>query len=223
MKDMEQLIYIRRSNVLVYFYNVGRLLGEKKLSEYARQLGFGSRINIELPNADGLVPDSKWKLEKYHDSWYGGETIMFAIGQSYLLVTPLQILRLVAAIAADGCLFKPTVLLEEAEKQLSQQKIDANADTFRAIKQGMLQVVQSKKGTGQLAKVNFAKLAAKTGTAQAPPGESHAWFGGFFPYEDPKIAIVVFVERGQSGGIAGSRIAKQVVRIWNELYGPAVS
>ena len=206
----------------VYFYNVGRLLGEKNLARYARELGFGSSVPFELPAASGLVPDSEWKQIRYHDPWYLGETISFAIGQSYLLVSPMQILRLVSAIASDGKILRPTIVKEEPPANRIERRMSTQPDTFRTLRQGMLQVVASDRGTGQLARVNFAKLAAKTGTAQAPPGDAHAWIGGFFPYDDPKIAFVVFVERGKSGGITAAQIAKRVVNIYHELYVPAI-
>lgn len=206
----------------VYFYNTGRLLGEKRLAEYARKLGFGSRPEWKFPVASGLVPDAEWKQLKFHDAWYPGDTVTFAIGQGYLLVTPLQILRLVGAIATDGAILEPKLVREEKEIR-EPKKITVSKETFRALRQGMLRVVNSDRGTGQLARVDFMKLAAKTGTAQAPPGASHAWFSGFFPYEQPKIALVVFVERGQSGGITAAKIAKEIVQIWNSLYGPKVS
>lgn len=207
----------------VYFYNVGRLLGEKKLAEYARKLGFGSPLAFELPTADGLVPDGDWKKNRHGEQWYPGETITFAIGQSYLLVSPLQILRLVSAIATDGRIFQPKLVQDESMFSRDEKKVPVRPETFRAIRQGMLQAVASDRGTAQLARLNFAKLAAKTGTAQAPPGEAHAWFGGFFPYEEPKIALVVFVERGKSGGITAAQIAKKIAHITHDLYGPALS
>ncbi|MBI4395225.1 MAG: penicillin-binding protein 2, partial [Candidatus Omnitrophica bacterium] len=74
----------------VYFYNAGRLLGEKRIAEYAKKLGFGSSVALELPTAGGLVPNAEWKRNIYKDRWYEGETITLAIGQSYLLVSPLQ-------------------------------------------------------------------------------------------------------------------------------------
>jgi len=206
----------------VYFYNVGRLLGEKKLAEYARKLGFGSSIPLELPTAGGLVPDAEWKSSTYKDNWYPGDTITFAIGQSYLLVSPLQILRLVAAVATDGKITEPVLILDPTKTRKANHKISIQSDTFKTLRQGMLQVVNSDRGTGQLARIGFTKLAAKTGTAQAPPGDAHAWFGGFFPYDDPKIGFVVFVERGKSGGFTAAQIAKKAAYIWNDLYGTQV-
>lgn len=209
----------------VYFYNTGRLLGEKKLSEYARKLGFGASPVFELPAASGLVPSADWKKERYHDNWYQGETVTFAIGQSYLLVSPFQILRLVAAIATNGQMFQPKLIKSSdgnLETEKNKQKIEIREETFRTLRQGMLQAVSSDRGTGQLARVNFAKLAGKSGTAQAPPGDAHAWFSGFFPYEDPKFAFVVFVERGKSGGITAAQIAKRIVYFCKDIYGSAV-
>ncbi len=207
----------------VYFYNVGRLLGEKRLADYAKKLGFGSEVPFELPTADGLVPDAEWKKNIRHDKWYPGETVTLAIGQSYLLVSPLQILRLVAAVATDGRVFQPKLVTDDFVSIKSEKKFSVRTETFKALRQGMLQVVASDKGTGQLARLSFTKLAAKTGTAQAPPGEAHAWFGGFFPYDDPEIAMVVFVERGKSGGITSGQIAKKVAHIYHDLYSPQVS
>ncbi len=208
----------------VYFYNVGRLLGEKRLAEYARKLGFGSTIPLEVPTAGGLVPDAEWKSKIHKDKWYPGDTITFAIGQSYLLVSPLQILRLVSAVATDGKILDAKLVLDPPDKKQTQHSsIAVKTETFKTLRQGMLQVVSSDRGTGQLARVGFAKLAAKSGTAQAPPGEPHAWFGGFFPYDDPQIGFVVFVERGKSGGFTGGQIAKKAAYIWNDLYGTPVS
>lgn len=207
----------------VYFFNVGRLLGEKRLSEYVKKLGFGSPVALELPTAGGLVPDAEWKKKIHRDSWYPGDTITLAIGQSYLLVSPLQILRLVALVASEGKRFDPFIVLEEDLRGKHETHFSIRSETFETLRRGMLQVVQSNRGTGQLARVNFAKLAAKTGTAQAPPGEAHAWFGGFFPYENPEVAFVVFVERGKSGGITAGQIAKRVAHIYHELYSPQIS
>ncbi len=202
----------------VYFYNVGHLVGEKNLDKYARMLGLGEPLPIEIPSSDGLIPSSEWKKNKFSDVWYQGETISFAIGQGYVLVTPLQILRLVSIIAKDGEVPVPTLLKVDPDTQVPLYTTHAHKESFKLIKQGMLQVVESKYGTGQLARLDFMKVAAKTGTAQAPPFPPHAWFASFFPYEDPQYALVVFVEHGGSGGLVAANIAKQVLSSWRALY-----
>ncbi len=125
-------------------------------------------------------------------------------------------------MATDGKVTEPALILDPTKIRETNHKISFRSDTFKTLRQGMLQVVNSDRGTGQLARIGFTKLAAKTGTAQAPPGEAHAWFGGFFPYEDPKIGFVVFVERGKSGGFTAAQIAKKAAYIWNDLYGTQV-
>jgi penicillin-binding protein 2 len=204
----------------VYFYNVGARLSPDAIAHYARELGLGVPPALELTHVTpGLVPDTQWKSAKLHQKWYQGETLSFAIGQSYLLTSPLQILRMVSIIAKNGEWVEPRLVVSREENLQAPaipKKIAIHEENIKVIKRGMLQVVQSHFGTGQLAKVDFAKLAAKTGTAQVPPSMSHAWMTGFFPYEDPQIAFVVFVEHGGSGGIAAGHIVKDMLQIWKE-------
>lgn len=208
----------------VYFYNVGRLVGPDLLAETARKLGFGQTFQIELTHlAPGLVPDSVWKKDHFRQPWYPGETLSYAVGQGYLLVSPLQILRLAAMIAKDGEWIEPKLVREPASSWESPvKKIAIHEKNLKIIRQGMLKVVNSDYGTGQLARIDFDQLAGKTGTAQAPPHEPHAWMTGFFPYRDPQIAFVVMIEHGGSGGINAARIVKRAIKIWRELYAPPV-
>ena len=206
----------------VYFYNVGRLVGADTIARTARELGLGQSLQLELTNlAPGLVPDSIWKKEHFKEPWYPGETLSFAVGQSYLLVTPIQIMRLAAMIAKDGEWVEPRLVRELREDSPPPKKrIAIHPENLKVIRQGMLKVVQSDYGTGQLARVDFDLLAGKTGTAQAPPKEPHAWMTGFFPYNNPQIAFVCVIEHGGSGGINAARIVKRAIKIWREIYGP---
>jgi len=207
----------------VYFYNLGKLLTADEIAHYARELGLGKEMEIETTNiSPGLVPDSAWKKSHFKEKWYQGETLSFAIGQSYLLTSPLQILRLVATIASGGRSIEPR-LLRDPSIPPDTSRVAITKAHIEIVKKGMLQVVQSDYGTGQLARLDFGTMAAKTGTAQAPPLNSHAWMTGFFPYEDPEIAFVVFVEHGGSGGIAAAGIVKGTFEIWKEMYGPKVA
>lgn len=209
----------------VYFYNVGKLVGPDLLAETARKLGFGQTFQMELTHlAPGLVPDSVWKKEHFKEPWYPGETLSFAVGQSFLLVSPLQVLRLAAMIAKDGEWVEPKLV---RDKDLSsgaplKKRIAIQEKNLKVIRQGMLKVVESDYGTGQLARVDFDQLAGKTGTAQAPPRQPHAWMTGFFPYRDPQIAFVALLEHGGSGGVNAARVVKRALKIWKELYAPLV-
>ncbi len=207
----------------VYFYNLGKLVGPDAIAQAARKLGLGEPLQVELTNlAPGLVPDSVWKKERYKEKWYAGETLSFAVGQSYLTVTPLQVLRLAALIAKNGEWVEPKILKKAGtHKTFQHPRVAIQEKNLQAIRQGMLKVVQSNYGTGQLARVDFDQLAGKTGTAQAPPKQPHAWMTGFFPYNDPQIAFVIIIEHGGSGGINAARIVKRAVKIWKELYVPS--
>jgi len=206
----------------VYFYNVGKLVGPDALARMARELGFGQTLQLELTNlAPGLVPDSVWKREKLKQPWWPGETLSFAVGQSYLLVSPLQVLRLAAMIAKNGEWVEPRLLHDpNAPLNSEGRRIAVREKNLQVIRQGMLKVVESNYGTGQFARVDFDQLAGKTGTAQAPPKQPHAWMTGFFPYRDPQLAFVIVLEHGGSGGIDAARLIKRALRIWRELYVP---
>ncbi len=203
----------------VYFYQVGKLVGPEALAATARDLGFGQTFKLELSNmVPGLVPDAAWKKTKYKEPWWPGETLSYAVGQGFLLVTPLQVLRLTSIIAKNGEWVEPKLVRDPAApEETEKKKIAIHEENLRAIRQGMLKVVASDYGTGQLARVDFDQLAGKTGTAQAPPRDPHAWMTGFFPYNDPQIAFVVLVEHGGSGGITAARIVRRAIRIWKEL------
>ncbi len=209
----------------VYFYNVGSRISPEDIGHYARELGLGAPLGLEVTGINqGLVPDQAWKRQKLHDKWYQGETLSFAIGQSYLLTSPMQILRMVSIVAKNGDYVEPTLLNAGERERAHHGRVSIREENFKVIKKGMLQVVQSDYGTGQLARVDFAKLAAKTGTAQVPPKVAHGWMTGFFPYEDPQISFVVFVEHGGSGGIGAGTVVKAMLNLWKNQYGlPAQS
>ncbi len=204
----------------VYFYNLGARLTPDEISRYAHELGLGEAMELETTNiAPGLVPDTAWKKQKFKDKWYQGETLSFAIGQSYLLASPLQVLRLVSIIANEGKRVEPHLVEHpDGENLLAPGKIAIREENLKVIKRAMLQVVQSNYGTGQLARVDFDKMAAKTGTAQNPPKQAHSWMTGFFPYKNPEIAFVVFVEHGGSGGITSAKIVKEMIQLWSGLH-----
>lgn len=196
----------------VYFYNIARKVGVEKLAYYARMLGYGSSFDLETGSVNpGLIPDPEWKKEKLKEKWYEGETLNVGIGQGFVQANPLQVLKATAFIAKEGEWVEPHLIQRVQDPAARKPRLAAKKEHFRALKKGMFQVVHSPYGTGQLTKVEFAKMAAKTGTAQDPPREPHSWMTGFLPYKDPKIAFVVFVENGGSGGITAGKILKEVL------------
>jgi penicillin-binding protein 2 len=189
-----------------------------EIAHYAHALGLGEPLKIEISRvAPGLIPDSAWKKERFNQPWYQGETLNMAIGQGYMLVTPFEILRLTSIIAKNGKVVEPHLIERDPVAMIETPRVAIQEQNLDVIKRAMLQVVESDYGTGQLARVDFDKLAGKTGTAQAPPLKAHSWMTGFFPYKNPRLAFVVFVERGGSGGITAARLVKQMLEAWKGL------
>jgi penicillin-binding protein 2 len=208
----------------VYFFNVAKRLTPDEIAHYAHELGLGEPLRLEISRmAPGLIPDSAWKKTRFNQPWYQGETLNMAIGQGYMLVTPFEILRLTSIIAKNGQVVEPHLVVQDRAMIPEAPRVAIREENLDVIKRAMLQVVESDYGTGQLARVDFEKLAGKTGTAQAPPLKSHSWMTGFFPYKDPKIAFVVFVEHGGSGGVTGAKLVKQMLETWRDLHASPVA
>lgn len=213
----------------VMFWLLGQRLGPEALSDYARQLGFGQRTGVDLPQeVDGVVPDRAYKERVWKESWYPGDTLNMAIGQGFVLVTPIQVARAFAAVANGGVLLKPQVaraVLAPDGRVLHtfppvvQGRVGLSESTLQALRQALEAVVE--RGTGQAARVDGLRVAGKTGSAETPRGRPHAWFAGYAPAQDPRIVVVVLVEHGYRGGLSAAPIAKAVLSRWWE--GPRVA
>jgi penicillin-binding protein 2 len=216
-------------------------LGSERLAGYARQFGLGEPTGIELlGEGGGRVPTAKWLAETLDEYWGTGQTYIMGIGQGFSLATPLQMANVVAAVANGGTLYKPHLVeevvdaagevLERPGGTLRQLAIDpAN---LALVRQGMLGAVQS--GTARSAWTHLpsqVKIAGKTGTAEFCDYSAelkdcrrdkdgnlltHAWFASFAPYENPEIALIVFIDgSGLNSVIQGSQIAAPVAA---EIY-----
>ena len=202
-----------------FFYQVGRSMGEKPLQEWMRKYGLGEKTGIELGFEEdvGLVPDEEWKREVLDEPWYLGDTINASIGQGNVLATPLQIAVMFAAVANGGDRVTPHFVMDENEQPDEwKESIGMDPKTIKVLQEGLRQVVSN--GTGGA--VNDPKLpaiAGKSGTAEAPPGENHTWFGAYGPYENPEIVVVAFGEH--SGGGGGSFAAPMVKQVLDQYFG----
>ncbi|GAB4223537.1 MAG: penicillin-binding protein 2 [Acidobacteriota bacterium] len=204
----------------VFFYEVGDRLGIERIADWARRFGLGTKNGIGLPaEASGLVPSDEWKRRTRGEPWYPGETISVAIGQGPLLVTPLQMAVVAAAIANGGQRVHPHLLPGAGAPG---EPVGLDQAALEHIRRGMRDVVESDRGTARRARVRGIEVAGKTGTAQVvrlgeknDPGD-HAWFIGFAPVADPGIAFAVLVEHGGHGGSAAAPIAARVVTRWLE-------
>jgi penicillin-binding protein 2 len=222
----------------VYFYRMGQRLGIEVIAKYAKRLGLGQSTGIELGDEkQGLIPSKAWKLRRWHVPWQDGETLSVAVGQSFTLITPIQIARFVSALFNGGTLYKPqaTLRIERNGKQdLFEFKSEAAAtwdlakENMELVKKGLYGVVNEPHGTGWRARLKNIPVAGKTGTSQVislPKDREtaqerdipykfrdHAWFVAVAPFEDPQIAVAIVVEHGGKGGAVAAPIAKALLQ-----------
>jgi penicillin-binding protein 2 len=222
----------------IYFYTMGQRLGVEKIAYYAKKFGLGKATGIGLGNEkEGLIPTSEWKLKKWGTPWQTGETVCMAIGQSFVLVTPIQMAVFIAALFNGGNLYEPKVTLfaekpgsgefQDFEPKLTGN-IEIKAEHMELIKDALIGVVNESGGTGFRARLKGITVAGKTGTAQVvsinkdsdkstevPESlRDHAWFVAVAPAREPKIAVTVVIEHGGHGGSAAAPIAREIIRVY---------
>lgn len=198
----------------VYFWRIGLLLGVDLIAEYAEKFGIGSLTGIDLPSeVSGNLPSRAWKKKHLKEDWYKGETLNYAVGQGYLLCTPLQIARVVSVFANKGFQVKPYIVQKIGDVKLEtsdKEDLGFSSDALESVREGMKKVVNDRRGTGLKARQNDVIVSGKTGTAQTSRGKSHGWFGGFAPYDHAKLVVVVFDEYGGKGGYYAAETAGEV-------------
>jgi penicillin-binding protein 2 len=230
----------------IYFYLVGgglldhfEGLGVEQLGAYARDFGYGAPTGIDVPTeAAGLVPNAKWKRVNYGEQWTTGDTYNMAIGQGGVLATPLQVLNVTAAVANGGTLYRPQLVrqVRDAENNLVRdfqpqviRHVPVSEENLELVRQGMRAAVT--RGTAEWLQVGEGlEVAAKTGTAEFCDSypdcldddgniiTTHAWFTSFAPYDDPEIAVVVFVYGGGEGAVTAMPIAAEILNYYFQLY-----
>ncbi len=220
-----------RESVDVYFYKFGLKISIEKLSKTLREVGFGEKTGVDLPNEFvGIVPDNLWKLKRFNQDWHVGDTLITAIGQGSFLVTPLQVLAYTGLIAT-GKLATPHFAINN-QQPLKDPLNSFQKKKLQALRVGMYEVCNHKDGTAyHSTRGSKVTLACKTGTAQVVEiaqniinrmkekdmeyfHRSHAWITAFLPYEKPKYAITILVEHGEGG----SKLGGLLVKMSNKLY-----
>ncbi len=191
----------------VYFYNAALKTSGGVMLFWAQQLGFGKTTGIDLPHEKaGGLPSPRT----------GGDLANFAIGQGGIQVTPLQIARMMAAIANGGKLVQPHLSKDGGAAQRAR-KLPISVANLRVIREGLNAVVEGADGTAKQARVPGLSVAGKTGTAQTGrEGVHHAWFACFAPFENPKVVLAVVVENTSGGG--GDTAAPIAGEILHEMY-----
>jgi len=200
----------------VYFYHVGLILGAQLIYDYALKFGFGRPTGIDLPyESAGLVPNPLWKRIHKLQKWFEGDTANLTIGQGYLLVTPMQMARMMALFVNGGFLVPPHIVksIEGVPISFPVQKaikISLKKDYLNFIRQALRRVISEPDGTAHILADLPVEIAGKTGSAQVSGGSPHGWFVGFFPFKNPKFTICVLLEHAGSG-YAAALLTKQII------------
>ena len=212
----------------VFFYNLSIKVGIDRIAEVAKDFGLGQTYNVKLLNQkEGIIPNKKWKKNTYKESWYGGETLNAAIGQGYVLTSPLQLAIMTARIASGGKKIDPSIL--KISKKTSFNNMNKYTESLKIIKEAMFKVVNESKGTAINSKASNFNFSGKTGTSQVKKitmeeresdnfrkkeiewkNRDHALFVGYMPSEKPRYSLSVVIEHGGSGASTAAPIARDV-------------
>lgn len=225
----------------VYFYTAARRLGPEPIVKWARKFGFGQPTGIDLPgerSGNLPTPPAMRPIQLVSSDerrrpapWYGGDTLGLSIGQSRLSVTPMQIVRMMSAVANGGLLVTPHVVDNSGPALIGKDDLargenrdpvrigDLSEATLKRVREGLKRVVHHPRGTGyKRVRLKEITIAGKTGTAEVGGGkDDHAWFAGYVPAENPRYAFVVVLEHAGSGGQEAGPVAKELVELMLEL------
>jgi penicillin-binding protein 2 len=196
------------------FYEIGLKLDQLDpglLPTFARTFGLGKPTGIGgVSEVSGTVPDPSWKQQEIGEAWTSGDSVNLAIGQGYLLATPLQMANVYAALARGGPLLAPKIAQDQ--DQLSLGSLNLSASTLAAIADGMRRVTTTPQGTAYYAfKDEKLPIAAKTGSAENENPDAHAWFVGYLPPDKPTLLVLVMIEGGQHGGTVAAPVARALI------------
>ena len=213
----------------IYSYELGFGMDNNDpmfLPNMARAFGLGEQSGLDSAESAGLVPDPNWKVAQLGENWSPGDAVNMAIGQGFVLATPLQIANMTAAVANGGTLYRPS-LIERVEGSLSTpeetpaplvlKQLPLSAEHLQAIQRALYDVTSSPIGTATDKMAGLAiTTAGKTGTAQTG-GEStlpHSWFTGYAPFEQPEIAITVMIENVGEGSAVAAPIFRRIIELY---------
>jgi penicillin-binding protein 2 len=223
----------------IFFYAIGggwpdrniKGLGIDRMDTYLHKFGLGNPTSIDIPGErSGLVPSPGWKQKNQNEKWFIGDTYNTAIGQGYTLVTPLQMADATAAIANGGTLWQPslgwsTTKPDTGEETLlphtSLQQDLISPENLQIVREGMMKTTQPGGSANPLHNLTVCS-AGKTGTAQfGTNGQTHAWYIGFAPCDNPQIAFAIYVGGGGESFTSSVPVAEELLRaLYNDPLQP---
>ena len=223
-----------------YFYQLGHRMGIKAIEKMLRQFGYGQMTNVDLlEEAPGIVPNAQWKQSKRKASWYPGDTLITAIGQGFMLASPLQMANATASLSQKGKRFRPHLLKKSVQTDKNETHdylaveetpvVLKDNNYWTIVSEAMHAVITNNEGTGyRFGRTAPYSVAAKTGTAQVFGGKhyekkrqedmpeflrDHSLFIAFSPVENPEIAIAVMVEND----VLASNVARKVLDAYFQI------
>jgi penicillin-binding protein 2 len=212
-----------------YFFTVARLVGIESMDTYAHKFGIDKLTKIDLPGeATGFYPTPKWKLSKYKQPWYEGDTMNMGIGQGYMLETPIRNISIFSSIAMNGTLWRPHLLqasvdpvtkAETVTTPVVQDTLGISSTTLAAVRKGLNQV--SKTGGMTRIQVGNIQICAKTGTAETGTVNLyHTWVVAFAPMDNPQIAVLLMYENSPyARSTQMAPLVHQMLQQYFDLYG----
>jgi len=204
----------------VFFYRMIQKTDLDTWFTYAHLFGLGEKTDIDLPEENlGIAPNRAFMDEKYgRRKWSRGNLLNIAIGQGDVLVTPLQMARLIAMVANKGKSIQPRIIMTEdsSPREKEPAKINLKDDTWELLHKATFDVVNASNGTAFRSRILDPQIEfhGKTGTAENPYGDPHAWFIGFARKGDETIALSLLVEHGGTGGSVAAPYAGQIVQYY---------
>ena len=225
----------------VFFYKLGMELGIDKISKYAKLFHLGQKTHIKLDGeVSGFIPNSKWKKQQLGEAWQPGEDLVHAIGQGFILVTPLQMAVAYNAIATSGNIVQPFIVKKITDvnnKEIKSFKAKVSSkinndqiakEHFKTIRTALKKVVHGSQGTARWWKIKEVEVAGKTGTSQVMAFSKenihdkcqkkplkqrhHGWFVAIAPVEKPEITVSILTEHSCSGSSGSAPIARDIIR-----------
>ena len=197
-----------------FFYQIAKRMKPEWIANTGRKFGAGSKTGVELfGESAGLVPDPEWKKRNLKEPWFPGNTLHLAIGQSFLMLTPIQAAKIIAGIANKGYSPQPHLIKSSNKTKLIPIEGISEA-TYNIVRKGLETCIDS--GTGQASKFTEFKVAGKTGSAEVKgyAHTTHGWFASYAPADDPEIVVAVFAEGAGHGGSVAAPVAKKIYEAW---------
>ncbi|MBF2055365.1 MAG: penicillin-binding protein 2 [Candidatus Sericytochromatia bacterium] len=200
------------------YYELSQEMGMQAIEDYSERFALGHPTGVDLPaEASGLIPSPAWKQQRLKQPWMPGDAVNASIGQGFVQMTPLQAVRMTAAVANGGYLVPPHLVQKiggdvqglSPARPAAVPVADIPPADWQTVRRGLEEAVTY--GTAKVLKMPRVRVAAKTGTAETIPGKKdHAWIIAYAPAESPRYAMTVFLEHGGSGGGKAAPLGRKV-------------